>query len=138
MWEKNNKNFQWIKPNVKILRGLGAIKLREKEKLAPEWLNERYIEIITEITQIIWNIRNKRIFDDIKLTKEKATKKWKETMNKKLETEKTIIKIEDKIKKKIEMQKNFDKKWKETKRTNEEITQVKVSNYWICPRDWES
>jgi len=43
-------------------------------------------------------------------------------MNKKLETEKTIIKIEDKIKKKIEMQKNFDKKWKETKRTNEEIT----------------
>jgi len=41
MWKKNNKNFQWIKPNVKILRGLGATKLREKEKLAPEWLNER-------------------------------------------------------------------------------------------------
>ena len=64
---------------------------------------------------MIWNIRNKRIFDDIKLTKEKATKKWKETMNKKLKTEKTIIKIEDKIKKKIEIQKNFDKNGKRQK-----------------------
>jgi len=43
-------------------------------------------------------------------------------MNNKLETEKTIIKIEDKIKKKIEMQKNFNKKWKETKLTNKETT----------------
>ena len=99
MQEKNNKNFQWIKPNVKILRGLEAIKLRKKEKLALEWLNERYIEIIMETTWMIWNIRNKRIFDNIKLTKKEATKKQKETMNKKLETEKTIIKIEDKIKK---------------------------------------
>ena len=64
MWEKNNKNFQWIKPNVRILRGLGAIKLREKEKLAPEWLNKRYIEIIMETTWMIWNIRNKRIFNN--------------------------------------------------------------------------
>ena len=122
MWKKNNRNFQWIKPNVKILRGLGAIKLREKEKLAPEWLNERYIEIVTETTWLIWNIRNKRIFDKIKLTKEEATKKSRETMNNKLETEKTIIKIEDKIKKKTEMQKNFDKKWKKTKPTNKETT----------------
>ena len=75
-----------------------------------------------ETTWLIWNIRNKRIFEKIKLTKKEATKKWRKTMNNKLETEKTIIKIEDKIKKKIEMQKNFDKKWKETKRTNEEIT----------------
>jgi len=64
---------------------------------------------------MIWNIRNKRIFDDIKLTKKEATKKWKETMNKKLKTEKTIIKIEDKIKKKIEIQKNFDKNGKRQK-----------------------
>ena len=63
------------------------------------------------------------IYDNnIKLTKEEATKKWKETINNKLETEKTIIKMEDKIKKKIEMQKNFNKKWKETKMTNKEIT----------------
>ena len=109
-WKKNNRNFQWIKPNVKILRGLGAIKLREQEKPAPEWLNERYIEIVTETTWLIQNIRNKRIFDKIKLTKEEATKKWKETMNDKLETEKTIIKIKEKIKKMTEMQKNFDKK----------------------------
>jgi len=122
MWKKNNKNFQWIKPNVKILRGLGAIKLKEKEKLAPEWLNEKYIEIVIEITWLIWNIRNKRIFKEIKLTKEEATKKWRETMDNKLETEKTIIKIEDKIKKRIEMQKNFNKKWKETKLTNKETT----------------
>jgi len=122
MWKKNNKNFQWIKPNIKILRGLGAIKLKEKEKLAPEWLNERYIEIVTEITWLIWNIRNKRIFEKIKLMQEKATKKWRETMNNKLKTEKTIIKIEDKIKKRIEMQKNFNKKWKNTKLTNKEIT----------------
>jgi len=47
--------------------------------------------------------------------KEEVTKKWRGTMNDKLETEKTIIKIEDKIKKRVEMQKNFDKKWKETK-----------------------
>jgi len=60
--------------------------------------------------------------NNIKLTKEEATKKWKETMNNKLETKKTIIKMEDKIKKKIEMQKNFNKKWKETKTTNKEIT----------------
>ena len=110
MWKKNNKNFQQIKPNVKILRGLGAIKLREQNKLAPEWLNERYIEIVTKTIWMIWNIRNKRIFDNIKLTKEEAIKKQKETIYDKLETEKTIIKIEDKIKKKIEMQKNFDKK----------------------------
>jgi len=63
-----------------------------------------------ETTWLIWNIRNKRIFDKIKLTKEEATKKWKETMNDKLETEKTIIKIKEKIKKMTEMQKNFDKK----------------------------
>jgi len=75
-----------------------------------------------ETTWLIWNIRNKRIFDKIKLTKEEATKKWKETMNDKLETEKTIIKIEEKIKKMTEMQKNFDKKWKRTKLTNEETT----------------
>jgi len=43
-------------------------------------------------------------------------------MNNKLETEKTIIKIEEKIKKMTEMQKNFDKKWKRTKLTNEETT----------------
>jgi len=42
--------------------------------------------------------------------KEEVTKKWRGTMNDKLETEKTIIKIEDKIKKRVEMQKNFDKK----------------------------
>ena len=36
-------------------------------------------------------------------------------MNKKLKTEKTIIKIEDKIKKKIEIQKNFDKNGKRQK-----------------------
>jgi len=29
IWKKNDKNFQWIKPNVKILRGLGAIKLSQ-------------------------------------------------------------------------------------------------------------
>jgi len=110
MWKKNNKNFQWIKPNVKILRGLGAIKLKEKEKLAPEWLNKGYIEIVIETTWLIWNIRNKRIFKEIRLTKEEATKKWRETIDNKLETEKTIIKIEDKIKKRIEMQKNFNKK----------------------------
>jgi len=75
-----------------------------------------------ETTWLIWNIRNKRIFDKIKLTKEEATKKWKETMNDKLETEKTIIKIEEKIKKMTEMQKNFDKKWKRTKLTNKETT----------------
>ena len=45
---------------------------------------------------MIWNIRNKRIFDNIKLTKEEAIKKQKETIYDKLETEKTIIKIEDK------------------------------------------
>jgi len=39
---------KWIVPNVKILRGLGAIKLREQNKTAPKWLNERYIEIVTE------------------------------------------------------------------------------------------
>jgi len=75
-----------------------------------------------ETTWLIWNIRNKRIFDKIKLTKEEATKKWRKTMNDKLETEKTIIKIEEKVKKKTEMQKNFDKKWKRIKSTNEETT----------------
>jgi len=75
-----------------------------------------------ETTWLIWNIRNKRIFEKIKLTKKEATKKWRKTMNNKLETEKTIIKIEDKIKKRIEIQKNFDKKWKETKPTNKETT----------------
>jgi len=29
-----------ITPNVKILKGLGAIKLKEQIKSAPEWLNE--------------------------------------------------------------------------------------------------
>jgi len=59
---------------------------------------------------MIWTIRNKRIFDNIKLTKEEAIKKWKETISNKLETEKALIRIEDKIKKKVEMQKDFDKK----------------------------
>jgi len=59
---------------------------------------------------MIWTIRNKRIFDNKKLTKEEAIKKWKETISNKLETEKALIRIEDKIKKKVEMQKDFDKK----------------------------
>ena len=65
---------------------------------------------------MIWTIRNKRIFDNIKLTKEEAIKKWKEMISNKLETEKALIRIEDKIKKKVEMQKDFDKKWKRNTR----------------------
>jgi len=67
---------------------------------------------VAEIIWMIWNIRNKRIFNNIRLTREEAIKKWEETISIKLETEKTLIKIEDKKKKRIEMQKDFNKKWK--------------------------
>jgi len=67
---------------------------------------------LAEIIWMIWNIRNKRIFNNIRLTREEAIKKWEETISIKLETEKTLIKIEDKKKKRIEMQKDFNKKWK--------------------------
>ena len=49
-WKENDKGFKWIKPNVKILQGLGAIKLKEQNKTAPDQINERYIEIVAETT----------------------------------------------------------------------------------------
>jgi len=112
IWKENNKDFKWIRPNVEVIRELGAIQLKEQNRIAPEWLNERYIEIVAETIWMIWNIRNKRIFNNIRLTREEAIKKWEETMSIKLETEKTLINIEDEKKKRIEMQKDFNKKWK--------------------------
>ena len=59
IWKENNRDFKWTEPSVNILRGLGAIKLKERDKIAPNWINERYIEIVAETTWIIWTTRNK-------------------------------------------------------------------------------
>jgi len=50
IWKENDKDFKWIKPNIKILRGPGAIKLKEQDKITPNWINERYIEIVVKTT----------------------------------------------------------------------------------------
>jgi len=53
IWKENNKNFKWTKPDANILRELGAVKLKERDKIAPNWINERYIEIVAETTWMI-------------------------------------------------------------------------------------
>jgi len=36
IWKENNKDFKWIRPNIEVIRGLGAIQLKEQNRIALE------------------------------------------------------------------------------------------------------
>lgn len=56
-------------------------------KNRPGWTNEAYIERVAEAIQLIWAIRNNRIFNKRKTTKKMAIRMLNDALKTKKETE---------------------------------------------------
>lgn len=120
LWTTTTKVTKWIKPNIDLIMSLGAIRLKHSHNIkdqAPRWLNEKYIEIVSETAWIIWKMRNDRVFNDVKLESSRAQDKWQCTITEKLKTDwRSIARTRD-YKQKTQKTKLYMQKWAENKQT---------------------
>jgi hypothetical protein len=111
IWRRTTNGKEWIKPDIDLIKSLGAIRLSNRNKRLPRYENEKYIEIVAETIWIIWKLRNERIFNNKRITTEKAEKSWKKIMIMKLKIEwRGIRKIKDRRRKQKKTN-NFIDKW---------------------------
>jgi len=82
-WKQTFPKTQWLQPTIELIRGLGSIQLGK----SPRWMNEAYIERVTEAIWLIWTIRNNRTFNKREMSMELATKMIERTLQVKIETE---------------------------------------------------
>ena len=101
-WVKTSpKGTPWLEPNGSLIRGLGSMKYpkedgeeeREemKEKKKQRINTQRYRIIVSEAVWTIWNMRNKRIFQDIGPNETKIANEWIELIRRKVEIDFLII-----------------------------------------------
>ena len=106
-WERKIPKAPWLKPTIELVRGLGSVQLKNQ----PKWINEAYIERISEAVWLIWSIRNNRVFNKKEIPKAAAIRMLKEALETKKELEWIYITKIKGLSKRDKRTKELEKKW---------------------------
>jgi len=98
IWEKTKilmKDLgekEWNKPDISTVIAIGAVQINSKCNKEKAIRQRRLRTVISETVWTIWKLRNREIFDEVKMNKDAWTSEWKRNIRERIVLEFSITK----------------------------------------------